>query len=98
MAKFCDKCGNELKDNDKFCDKCGNEVIVVKSNTSTSGTSYSCPYCGKTIPYSKKCPYCGKSLHNDDAAKLGLGVVGIFLLIILISGIAGFLLIIFSGA
>ena len=95
MPKFCDKCGHELKnENVKFCDKCGNKV---NNASSASGTTYSCPYCGKTIPYSTNCPYCGQSLQNNDAAKCGLGVVGIFVLVMLISGIAGFLLIIFAG-
>ncbi|MBE6505709.1 MAG: zinc-ribbon domain-containing protein [Methanobrevibacter millerae] len=97
MTKFCDKCGNELKEDVKFCDKCGNKVNNINNSPSTTGTTYSCPYCGKTIPYSTKCPYCGKSLqNNDDAAKCGLGVIGIFLLIIVISGLCGFLLLIFA--
>lgn len=94
MPKYCDKCGSQLKDNVKFCDKCGNKVNNVNNNQQSIESSYSCIYCGKTIPYSAKCPYCGKSLNNDDAAKCGLGVLGIYLLIILISGVVGFLLLI----
>lgn len=97
MSRFCDKCGAELNEDVKFCDKCGNEVKGIDDASQSGGTTYSCPYCGKAIPYSTKCPYCGKSLKNDDAAKCGLGVIGIFVLIIVISGIAGFLLIIFGG-
>ena len=26
MPRFCTKCGNQLKDNDKFCRKCGSPV------------------------------------------------------------------------
>ena len=96
MSKFCDKCGAELKDGVKFCDKCGSKVNEINNVQSSSGTTYSCPYCGKTVPYSTKCPYCGKSLKNNDAAKCGIGVIGIFLLIVLISGLCGFLLIIFG--
>lgn len=96
MARFCDKCGSELKEGNKFCDKCGNKVNA-NNNEAASGTSYSCPYCGKTVPYTNKCPYCGKSLKNNDATKCGIGVIGIFVLVILISGIIGFLLIIFGG-
>ena len=97
MVNFCDKCGAELKnENAKFCDKCGAEVINNNSS-STSGVTYSCPFCGKQIPYSTKCPYCGKKLKgNDDAAKAGLGIIGIIILLFLISGICGFLLIIFG--
>ncbi len=97
MAKFCDKCGSEIKKGNKFCDKCGNKISITNNNISSSKTTYSCPYCGQEIPYSAKCPKCGKSLKNDDAKKLGLGIIGIFILLILISGICGFLLIIFSG-
>lgn len=28
MPKFCSKCGNPLKDNDKFCRKCGSPVAA----------------------------------------------------------------------
>ena len=98
MAHYCDKCGAKLKnENAKFCDKCGAEVNIHNNISSTSEVSYSCPFCGKKIPYSTKCPYCGKKLQgNDDAAKVGLGVIGIVLLLIFISGVCGFLLIIFG--
>ena len=92
MSRFCDKCGAELKDGVKFCDKCGNKVNEINNNQPSSETSYSCPYCGKTIPYSKRCPYCKKSLGNDDAKNCGLGLIGIFLIIVFLSGLAGFLL------
>lgn len=98
MPKFCDKCGAELKDNVKFCHKCGSEVNAFNNNSSSRGITYTCPYCGKSIPYSNKCPYCGKKLQgNDDAAKVEIGIVGIILLFFLITGFLGFLLIIFSG-
>ena len=96
MVKFCDKCGAELKDGVKFCDKCGAEVKNIDNSQSSSKTRYSCPYCGKTIPYSDKCPYCGQSLNSNDAAKCGIGVIGIILLVMFISGVIGFLLIIFG--
>lgn len=102
---FCSNCGAEVKEDKKFCGKCGtaiNEDDQQTSNTnnntsSTSGVTYSCPYCGKKIPYSTKCPYCGKKLQgNNDAAKIGIGIIAIIILIILFAGIAGFLLLIFA--
>ena len=95
MPKFCDKCGAELKEGDKFCDKCGNRISMT-DNISSTNTTYSCPYCGQKIPYSTRCPKCGKSLKNNDAAKVGFGIIGIIILLILISGVCGFLLIIFG--
>lgn len=92
MSKFCDKCGAELKNNDKFCQKCGNPVNTYNENSS-SGVSYSCPYCGETISYSAKCPYCGKSLQNNDGEKAVLVIVLIIILIFIISFFGLFLLI-----
>ena len=41
MAKFCEKCGTELKKNDTFCSNCGNPIDesakVVNTTTTTSG-------------------------------------------------------------
>ena len=97
ISMFCDKCGAQLKnENAKFCDKCGNRITVTNNNIHSTSTSYSCPYCGQEIPYSTKCPKCGKSLKNDDATMAGLGIVRIVILLFLISGIFGFLLILFS--
>lgn len=96
MTKYCDKCGAELKEGNKFCDKCGNKVMGINDTSYSNQTTYSCPYCGKTIPYSVKCPYCGKSLQNDDVKKAGLGIIGIIILFFLLSGICGFLLLLFA--
>ena len=98
MVKFCDKCGAKLNGNVKFCDSCGNKVSNGNEDSSSVGVTYSCPYCGQTISFSTKCPYCGKSLKNNDAAKIGIGIIGIIILFILIFGIAGFLLILFMSA
>ena len=36
MPKYCDKCGEELKnENAKFCDKCGAEVKLPQINRIT---------------------------------------------------------------
>ena len=43
MAKFCEKCGTELKKNDTFCSNCGNPIDesakVVNTTTTTSGNT-----------------------------------------------------------
>ena len=41
MAKFCSKCGNELKEGARFCSVCGNPVKQVQSTQSeaTAGTN-----------------------------------------------------------
>ena len=41
MAKFCSKCGNELKEGARFCSVCGNPVKQVQSAQSeaTAGTN-----------------------------------------------------------
>ena len=95
MPRFCDKCGAKLKNGYKFCDKCGNKLDLTNNNIHSTGVNYSCPYCGQNIPYSTKCPKCGKSLKNDDALMAGLGIIGIVILLFLLSGIAGFMLLLF---
>lgn len=43
MAKFCDKCGAELRnENVKFCDKCGAKVKFI-SNTQSNSTTPNMP-------------------------------------------------------
>ena len=41
MAKFCSKCGNELKEGARFCSVCGNPVKQVQSaqSAATAGTN-----------------------------------------------------------
>ncbi len=40
MAKFCQKCGTELKDSDAFCSNCGNNSDSnSKVNTNTNSKS-----------------------------------------------------------
>ena len=36
MAKFCSKCGNELKEGARFCSVCGNPVKQVQSAQSAT--------------------------------------------------------------
>ena len=36
MAKFCSKCGNELKEGARFCSVCGNPVKQVQSAQSAA--------------------------------------------------------------
>lgn len=35
MSKFCEKCGNQLNDNDVFCEKCGTRVELGEMTNST---------------------------------------------------------------
>jgi uncharacterized membrane protein YvbJ len=35
MSKFCEKCGNQLNDDDVFCEKCGTRVESGKMTNST---------------------------------------------------------------
>lgn len=85
MVKFCDKCGEELKnENAKFCDKCGAEV-KMSSNQNSAGTAnlggvVVCPHCGQTTPMgSTNCEKCGSSLENNTVAVM-VGYVVSFLL------------------
>ena len=93
MPKFCPDCGNQLKDGAKFCDKCGSGL--AQNQTDTNGIVFMCSRCGTPIdnPYGI-CPSCGKSVNeNSDGIKAVLIIVGIIVAIILISMFAGFLLI-----
>lgn len=38
MSKFCEKCGNQLNDDDVFCEKCGTRVESGKMTNSTDTT------------------------------------------------------------
>ena len=40
MAKFCSKCGNELKEGARFCSVCGNPVKQVQSAQSAATAGY----------------------------------------------------------
>lgn len=74
MAKFCDKCGNELKnDNAKFCDKCGAEVKITNNQTinqtTTTGGMVVCPHCSQTTTMGLDyCEKCGSSLEDNTTA------------------------------
>lgn len=70
MAKFCDKCGAELKNNNaRFCDKCGAEVKIT--NNQNSGTTtvgkVVCPHCGQTTAMGlTHCEKCGSQLEIEN--------------------------------
>lgn len=89
MPTFCDKCGNELKnDNAKFCDKCGAEVKANQNNNNTTTTvsGVVCPHCGQTTQMGiPNCQNCGAPLLEEDH------------LIAIIIGYAGLLLSLLIG-
>lgn len=69
MPSFCDKCGNELKnDNVKFCDKCGAEISTNHNNNSEIPDSgIICPHCGRTNPIGQPiCSYCGGEIEIEN--------------------------------
>lgn len=94
MARFCDKCGAELKnENGKFCDKCGAEVKITSNQSNTETTNAGpvtiCPQCGQTTPMGlTNCENCGSSLENNTTAVIvGYIVTFLFPLFGLIPGI-----------
>lgn len=69
MPTYCDKCGNELKnDNVKFCDKCGAKITA--NNTEDSEIPNSgvvCPHCGQTTPIGQTiCSNCGAEIEMEN--------------------------------
>lgn len=86
MPSFCDKCGNELKnDNVKFCDKCGAEVKINQNKAdSTTVSGIVCPHCGQTTQMGlKNCQNCGAPLEDDHTIAIIIGYVGLFLTLII---------------
>ncbi len=93
MPSFCDKCGNELKNEDaKFCDKCGAEV-KNQNNDNTSGkvTETICPHCAKPTPIGETiCPHCGLDVQMENnlvAVLIGYIALWLIPIISLIIGI-----------
>ena len=71
LPTFCDKCGNELKnDNAKFCDKCGAEISGNQNknnNNTTTVSGISCPHCGQVTQMGlPNCQNCGAPLDTED--------------------------------
>ena len=71
MPTFCDKCGNELKnDNAKFCEKCGAEISGNQNknnNNTTTVSGISCPHCGQVTQMGlPNCQNCGAPLDTED--------------------------------
>jgi len=69
LPTFCDKCGNELKDDNlKFCDKCGAEIVTnQKSDTEFPDSGIVCPHCGKTTPVGQPiCSNCGAEIELEN--------------------------------
>ena len=59
--KFCNNCGEELRDGAKFCPSCG--APVVEQARSSGQTERTTEYAGKVI----KCPNCGEPLSSFQA-------------------------------
>ena len=84
MAKFCDKCGAQLKnENAKFCDKCGAEVKINNNQSNTGTTNIGpmtvCPHCGQNTPMGlTQCEKCGSPLENNNTAVI-VGYIVTFL-------------------
>lgn len=89
MVKYCDKCGNELKNEDaKFCDKCGSEIKVIEqneakpqqNNTKPVVAGVVCRKCGEIVPITEKvCPNCNTPTEdNKTAVIVGYIVTWIF--------------------
>lgn len=74
MTRFCDKCGNKLRnENAKFCEKCGAKVSSNKNKSNVATTNGSalmiCPNCGQETPMGQAiCVKCGSSLETNTAA------------------------------
>ena len=110
FVAYCEKCGHGLFRDSKFCPGCGCEITTDYDNSikeipdeinnnphQSSAITYSCPYCGQTIPYTDKCPYCGKSLKSgSNTSKICLGVIIVFLVIFFGAALVGYLLVWFG--
>ncbi|WP_297981498.1 zinc-ribbon domain-containing protein [uncultured Methanobrevibacter sp.] len=82
MSKFCDKCGNEIIDeNIKFCDKCGAKVQTIhnKNNSEIFG-GVACKNCGTINPIGQEfCSNCGRRGVEDNKTAVILGYVFLYL-------------------
>lgn len=84
MPTFCDKCGNELKnENVKFCDKCGAKISINKTDESEIPESgIICPHCGKTSPIGQpNCSNCGGEIElENNVVAVAVGYIVIWIL------------------
>lgn len=53
MAKFCSKCGNELKEGARFCSVCGNPVKQIQSGQSVATAETNEERQGSAVPVKK---------------------------------------------
>ncbi len=67
MAKFCDKCGSELKnENSKFCDKCGAGIIQNEPKNNEPYPTILCQKCGTANhTTATQCINCGYTFNNE---------------------------------
>lgn len=81
MARFCEKCGRELKsENAKFCDKCGAPVNNDTNTVNNTISGVTCPQCGSMIPMGyQRCTNCGMPLEdNKTAVIIGYVITSLF--------------------
>lgn len=85
MPKFCDKCGEKLKnENAKFCDKCGAIINQNEAKSNDINSTIICPKCSTVNPATvNKCLNCGSPFNNENFKFLIiLGYIcGIFVII-----------------
>ena len=68
MARFCPKCGAQMRDNSQFCPSCGTTVRQKEVQLpSAPAYEHICVHCGATLrANSKFCPVCGKTLEKSN--------------------------------
>lgn len=68
MSKFCDKCREELKnENAKFCDKCGASINQNETKSNDIQSTIICQKCSTVNPTNaKNCINCGAPFNNEN--------------------------------
>ena len=79
MPKICDKCGSELKDNDKFCEKCGSSIKQEKNYIPVVIAGYIFSIFSYIFPLNINSSYVGFILGATLPSIIGL-IIGFYLL------------------